>query len=138
MSTPVKVTVTGAAGQIGYALLFRIASGQMLGADTPVELSLLEIPDAVKAAEGTAMELDDCAFPLLRRIDIFDDPKQAFEGCNVGLLVGARPRGPGHGALPTCSRPTAASSNRRAKRSRPVRPTTSRCWSSATRPTPTA
>jgi malate dehydrogenase len=91
----VKVTVTGAAGQIGYALLFRIASGQMLGPDTPVELSLLEIPDAVKAAEGTAMELDDCAFPLLRKIDIFDDPKQAFEGCNVGLLVGARPRGPG-------------------------------------------
>ena len=95
MSTPVKVTVTGAAGQIGYALLFRIASGQMLGPDTPVELSLLEIPDAVKAAEGTAMELDDCAFPLLRRIDIFDDPQQAFDGCNVGLLVGARPRGPG-------------------------------------------
>jgi len=95
VSTPVKVTVTGAAGQIGYALLFRIASGQMLGPDTPVELSLLEIPDAVKAAEGTAMELDDCAFPLLRKIDIHDDPKQAFDGCNVGLLVGARPRGPG-------------------------------------------
>ncbi|MEX2108404.1 MAG: malate dehydrogenase [Solirubrobacterales bacterium] len=95
MSTPVKVTVTGAAGQIGYALLFRIASGQMLGPDTPVELSLLEIPDAVKAAEGTAMELDDCAFPLLSKVDIFDDPKQAFQGCNVGLLVGARPRGPG-------------------------------------------
>jgi malate dehydrogenase len=95
VSTPVKVTVTGAAGQIGYALLFRIASGQMLGPDTPVELSLLEIPDAVKAAEGTAMELDDCAFPLLSRIDIFDDPKQAFDGCNLGLLVGARPRGPG-------------------------------------------
>jgi malate dehydrogenase len=95
VSTPVKVTVTGAAGQIGYALLFRIASGQMLGPDTPVELSLLEIPAAVTAAEGTAMELDDCAFPLLRRIDIFDDPKQAFDGCNVGLLVGARPRGPG-------------------------------------------
>ena len=95
MSTPVKVTVTGAAGQIGYALLFRIASGQMLGPDTPVELSLLEIPDAVKAAEGTAMELDDCAFPLLRKIDIFDEPKAAFDGCNVGLLVGARPRGPG-------------------------------------------
>jgi malate dehydrogenase len=95
VSTPVKVTVTGAAGQIGYALLFRIASGQMLGPDTPVELSLLEIPDAVKAAEGTAMELDDCAFPLLSRIDIFDDPKDAFDGCNVGLLVGARPRGPG-------------------------------------------
>ena len=95
VSTPVKVTVTGAAGQIGYALLFRIASGQMLGPDTPVELSLLEIPDAIKAAEGTAMELDDCAFPLLRRIDITDDPKQAFDGCNIGLLVGARPRGPG-------------------------------------------
>ena len=95
MSTPVKVTVTGAAGQIGYALLFRIASGQMLGPDTPVELSLLEIPDAVKAAEGTAMELDDCAFPLLRGVDIHDDPKAAFDGCNVGLLVGARPRGPG-------------------------------------------
>jgi malate dehydrogenase len=95
VSTPVKVTVTGAAGQIGYALLFRIASGQMLGPDTQVELGLLEIPDAVKAAEGTAMELDDCAFPLLRKIDIFDEPKAAFEGCNVGLLVGARPRGPG-------------------------------------------
>ncbi|MDQ3759970.1 MAG: malate dehydrogenase, partial [Actinomycetota bacterium] len=94
-STPVKVTVTGAAGQIGYALLFRIASGQMLGEDTPVHLSLLEIPDAVKAAEGTAMELDDCAFPLLSGIDIFDDANEAFDGCNVGLLVGARPRGPG-------------------------------------------
>jgi len=91
----VKVTVTGAAGQIGYALLFRIASGQMLGPDTEVELTLLEIPDAVKAAEGTAMELDDCAFPLLTKIDIFDDPKAAFDGCSVGLLVGARPRGPG-------------------------------------------
>ena len=93
--TPVKVTVTGAAGAIGYALLFRIASGQMLGEDTPVHLSLLEIPDAVKAAEGTAMELDDCAFPLLTGIDITDDAKKAFDGCNVGLLVGARPRGPG-------------------------------------------
>ena len=93
--TPVKVTVTGAAGAIGYALLFRIASGQMLGSDTPVHLSLLEIPDAVKAAEGTAMELDDCAFPLLAGIDISDDAKKAFDGCNVGLLVGARPRGPG-------------------------------------------
>ncbi len=92
MSTPVKITVTGAAGQIGYALLFRIAAGQMLGDDTPVELRLLEIPDAVKAAEGTAMELDDCAFPLLRKIDVSDDPKHAFEGCNIGLLVGARPR----------------------------------------------
>jgi malate dehydrogenase len=92
VSTPVKITVTGAAGQIGYALLFRIAAGQMLGDDTAVELRLLEIPDAVKAAEGTAMELDDCAFPLLRKIDVSDDPKHAFEGCNVALLVGARPR----------------------------------------------
>ncbi len=95
MSNPVKVTVTGAAGQIGYAILFRVASGQMLGDDTKVHLKLLEIPEAVKAAEGTAMELDDCAFPLLSGIDIFDDPKQAFDGCNVGLLVGARPRGKG-------------------------------------------
>ncbi|MEU5883094.1 malate dehydrogenase [Spirillospora sp. NPDC047279] len=90
--TPVNVTVTGAAGQIGYALLFRVASGQLLGADTPVRLRLLEIPQAVKAAEGTAMELDDCAFPLLDGIDIFDDATQAFAGANVGLLVGARPR----------------------------------------------
>jgi malate dehydrogenase len=93
--TPVKVTVTGAAGQIGYAILFRIASGQMLGDDTPVELDLLEIPDALTAAEGTAMELDDCAFPLLHRIDIHDDAKRAFEGTNIALLIGARPRGAG-------------------------------------------
>ncbi|MFB7865279.1 MULTISPECIES: malate dehydrogenase [unclassified Streptomyces] len=93
--TPVNVTVTGAAGQIGYALLFRIASGHLLGADVPVKLRLLEIPQGVKAAEGTAMELDDCAFPLLKGIDIFDDPNQGFEGANIGLLVGARPRGPG-------------------------------------------
>ncbi|SEF17019.1 malate dehydrogenase [Jiangella alba] len=92
MSQPVNVTVTGAAGQIGYALLFRVASGQLLGADTPVRLKLLEIPPAVKAAEGTAMELDDCAFPLLSGIDIYDDPRQAFDGVNVALLVGARPR----------------------------------------------
>ncbi|MCP2251435.1 malate dehydrogenase [Prauserella aidingensis] len=89
---PVNVTVTGAAGQIGYALLFRIASGQLLGQDTPVKLRLLEIPQAVKAAEGTALELEDCAFPLLSGIDIFDDAKKAFDGVNVGLLVGARPR----------------------------------------------
>jgi malate dehydrogenase len=88
----VKVAVTGAAGAIGYSLLFRIASGQMLGEDTPVELSLLEIPQAVKAAEGVAMELDDCAFPLLARVDISDDPNYAFDGVQVALLVGARPR----------------------------------------------
>ena len=92
MTTPVNVAVTGAAGQIGYALLFRIASGQMLGPDVPVRLRLLEIPQAVKAAEGVALELDDCAFPLLAGIDIFDDARAAFDGVNVALLVGARPR----------------------------------------------
>jgi malate dehydrogenase len=92
VSQPVTVTVTGAAGQISYGLLFRIASGQLLGADTPVRLRLLEIPQALKATEGTAMELDDCAFPLLAGIDITDDPKTAFDGANVALLVGARPR----------------------------------------------
>ncbi|MEE1804004.1 malate dehydrogenase [Streptomyces sp. NPDC101062] len=90
--TPVNVTVTGAAGQIGYALLFRIASGQLLGADVPVKLRLLEIPQGLKAAEGTAMELDDCAFPLLSGIEITDDPNVGFDGANVALLVGARPR----------------------------------------------
>ena len=86
------MAVTGAAGQIGYAILFRIASGQLLGPDTPVHLSLLEIPPAVKAAEGTAMELDDCAFPLLAGLDIYDDPDKAFDGTQIALLVGARPR----------------------------------------------
>jgi malate dehydrogenase len=87
-----RVAVTGAAGQIGYAILFRIASGQLLGPDEEVSLSLLEIPQAVKAAEGTALELEDCAFPLLKSVDIHDDPKQAFDGVNVALLIGARPR----------------------------------------------
>ena len=92
---PVTVAVTGAAGQIGYALLFRIASGAVFGPDTPVRLRLLEIAPALGAAEGTAMELDDCAFPLLHGIDISDDPAVAFDGVNVAFLVGARPRGPG-------------------------------------------
>ncbi len=91
-TSPVRVAVTGAAGQIGYALLFRIASGEMLGPQTPVELRLLEIPQAVKATEGTAMELVDCAFPLLKGIEVTDDPNLAFDGVNVALLVGARPR----------------------------------------------
>jgi malate dehydrogenase len=90
--TPVNVTVTGAAGQIGYSLLFRIAAGHLLGPDTPVKLRLLEITPALKAAEGTAMELDDCAFPLLQGIEITDDPNVAFDGANVALLVGAMPR----------------------------------------------
>ena len=89
---PTTVTVTGAAGQIGYALLFRIASGQMLGPDEPIHLKLLEIPDAVRAAEGTALELFDCAFPLLADIDVTDEPADAFDGCHIALLVGARPR----------------------------------------------
>jgi malate dehydrogenase len=90
--TPVNVTVTGAAGQIGYALIFRIASGQMFGPDTPIRLRLLEIPQGVKAAEGVALELEDCAFRLLAGTDIFDDARAAFDGANVALLVGARPR----------------------------------------------
>jgi malate dehydrogenase len=89
---PVTVTVTGAAGQIGYALLFRIASGQLLGAGRPVRLRLLEIPAAVRAAEGTALELQDGAFPLLAGVDVFDDATAAFDGVNIALLVGARPR----------------------------------------------
>jgi malate dehydrogenase len=87
-----RVVVTGAAGQIGYAILFRLASGQVLGDNEKIELRLLEVPQAVKAAEGTAMELDDCAFPLLESVDIFDDAQQAFDGVNVGFLIGARPR----------------------------------------------
>ena len=90
-----RVVVTGAAGQIGYAILFRIASGQLLGPDEKVELRLLEIPDAVKAAEGTALELFDCAFPLLSGIEITDDANKAFDGVNVALLIGARPRSKG-------------------------------------------
>src|SRR5215213_6041229 len=86
------VTVTGAAGAIGYAILFRAASGQLLGPDEKLRLKLLEIEPALKAAEGTAMELDDCAFPLLEGITITDDAKTAFDGVNVALLVGARPR----------------------------------------------
>jgi malate dehydrogenase len=89
---PVRVAVTGAAGQIGYALLFRIASGAMLGPDQPVELRLLEITPALRAVEGVIMELDDCAFPLLTSVEATDDANVAFDGANVALLVGARPR----------------------------------------------
>lgn len=91
-NAPVNITVTGAAGNIGYALLFRIASGALLGPDQRVNLRLLEIPQAVKAAEGTAMELFDSAFPTLGSVDIFDDPKAAFEGANIAFLVGSMPR----------------------------------------------
>ena len=91
-STPVKVAVTGAAGNIGYSLLFRIASGSLLGPDTPVELRLLEITPALKALEGVVMELDDCAFPTLAGVQTGDDPAKVFDGVNLALLVGARPR----------------------------------------------
>jgi malate dehydrogenase len=91
-NTPVKVAVTGAAGQIGYSLLFRIASGALLGPDTPVQLRLLEITPALKALEGVVMELDDCAFPSLAGVEIGDDPNTIFDGANLALLVGARPR----------------------------------------------
>jgi malate dehydrogenase len=95
VSTPVKVAVTGAAGQIGYSLLFRIASGSMLGSDQPLELRLLEITPALKALEGVVMELADCAFPLLTNVEIGDDPDVIFEGVNLACLVGARPRSKG-------------------------------------------
>jgi malate dehydrogenase len=91
-TTPVKVAVTGAAGQIGYSLLFRIASGSLFGPDVPVELRLLEITPALKALEGVVMELDDCAFPTLAGVEIGDDANTIFEGANLALLVGARPR----------------------------------------------
>ncbi|WP_311211414.1 MULTISPECIES: malate dehydrogenase [unclassified Arthrobacter] len=92
MSTPIKIAVTGAAGQIGYSLLFRIASGALFGAHTPVHLRLLEITPALKALEGVVMELDDCAFPALESVEIGDDADHIFDGVNLALLVGARPR----------------------------------------------
>jgi malate dehydrogenase len=95
MKKPVTVTITGAAGQIGYALAFRVASGQLLGTDQPVNLHLLEITPALQALQGVVMELDDCAFPLLNKVVATDDAKVAFRDSQVALLVGARPRGPG-------------------------------------------
>jgi malate dehydrogenase len=92
LSNPVRVTVTGAAGQIGYSIVFRIASGQLLGPEQPIDLRLLEIPQAMGALEGVAMELVDCAFPLLAGLDLHDDPREAFDGTGVALLVGSRPR----------------------------------------------
>ena len=92
MSNPVRVTVTGAAGQIGYSIVFRIAAGELLGSDQPIDLRLLEIPQAMGALEGVAMELVDCAFPLMTGLDLHDNPADAFDGTNVALLVGSRPR----------------------------------------------
>ncbi len=95
MTEPKTVAVTGSAGSIGYSLLFRIAAGEMLGDDTPLELHLLEIPDAMDALEGVAMELNDCAFPLVEEMKLTDDPEEAFDGANVCMLVGGKPRGAG-------------------------------------------
>ena len=95
MKSPIRVAVTGAAGNIGYALLFRLGSGSCFGEDQPIALSLLEIPPAMKALDGVVMELLDAAFPLVHSIDTYDDPKKAFEGVQQALLVGSRPRGPG-------------------------------------------
>ena len=95
MAEPIRVAVTGAAGQIGYSLMFRIASGEVFGPNQPVILNMLELPVAIKGAEGTAMELEDCAFPTLAGINISDDANKAFEGINWALLVGSKPRGPG-------------------------------------------
>ncbi len=95
MTQPVRIAVTGAAGQIGYQLIFRIAAGDMLGPDQPVSLSLLEIPPAMDALAGVVMELSDCAFPLVHDVVATDRPEEAFDGAGVALLVGARPRGPG-------------------------------------------
>jgi len=95
MKAPMNVTITGAAGQIGYALAFRVASGQMLGPDQPVNLNLLEVTPALPALNGVLMELNDCAFPTLNRVSASDDARVAFRDCDAGLLVGARPRGPG-------------------------------------------
>ena len=95
MKTPVNIAVTGAAGQIGYSLLFRLATGELLGPDQPVVLNCLEIPAAMGALEGVVMELHDCAYPLLNRVETSDDPRVAFNNADYAFLVGARPRGPG-------------------------------------------
>jgi malate dehydrogenase len=115
MKTPVRVAITGAAGQISYSLIFRIASGDMLGKDQPVILQLLEIPPAMKALEGVVMELDDCAFPLVAGVVATDDPNVAFKDADYAMLVGARPRGPGM-ERSDLSKPTAPFSPPRAKR----------------------
>lgn len=118
---PMRVAVTGAAGQIGYALLFRIAAGEMLGKDQPVILQLLEIPDekAQKALKGVMMEIEDCAFPLLAGMQAHSDPMTAFKDVDVALLVGARPAARAWSAR-TCCRPTPRSSRRKAGHSTPL------------------
>ena len=130
------VTVTGAAGAIGYAILFRIASGQLLGPDEKIRLKLLEIEPALKATKGTAMELYDCAFPLLESIDITADANAAFDGSNVAMLIGARPRQKGMERADLLEA-NGAIFGPRARPSTQARPTTCASWWSATRRTRT-
>ena len=125
---PVRVAVTGAAGQIGYSLLFRIASGEMLGKDQPVILQLLDLPQAQKAVKGVMMELEDCAFPLLAGMIATDDPNVAFKDAQIALLVGARPRGPGMERKDLLTEKAMPLGNMRTR--------TARCLSSATRAIP--
>lgn len=134
--SPITVVVTGAAGQIGYAALFRIAAGAMLGHDTPVRQRLVELPGAVRADEGVVMELDDGAFPLLAGAEIHDDPVRAFDGVDVALLIGSRPRTKGmeRADLLGANAQIFATAGRR---STPERRPASGCSSSETRPTPT-
>lgn len=134
---PVTVAVTGAAGQIGYAALFRIAAGAMLGRHTPVALRLLELPGAVRAAEGVVMELDDGAFPLLAGTEIYDDPVRGFDGVDVALLIGSRPRTKGMERADLLEPNAQIFATAGKAPSTPVPVPMSGCWSSETRPTPT-
>jgi malate dehydrogenase len=134
MKAPVRVTVTGAAGQIGYATLFRIANGDMLGREQPVILQLLDLPQAQQMLQGVMMELEDCAFPLLQQVIITSDPRVAFKDTEIALLIGARPRGPGMERKDLLE---ARSSPRKASCSTNWRRAMSRFWWWAIPPTPT-
>ena len=135
MKDPVRVTITGAAGQIGYALLFRVASGAMLGNDQPVILQLLEITPALDAVKGVVMELDDCAFPLLQEVVYTDNANVAFKDADYALLVGSRPRGPGMERKDLLEA-NAAIFSVQGKALNDNASRTSKCWSWVTRRTP--
>ena len=137
MKKPVTVAITGAAGNIGYALAFRVASGQMLGADQPVNLHLLEIPAAQTALQGVAMELNDCAFLTLNKVIATDDARIAFKDCDFAMLVGARPRGPGMERRDLLLENAKIFSWRRARRWTRSRAATCGCWWSEIPPIPT-
>ena len=136
MKPAVNVAITGAAGQIGYALAFRLASGVLLGARHTLNLHLLEVSAALPALQGVLMELDDCAFPTLNKVVATDDPQVAFRDCQVAMLVGARPRGPGmeRKDLLLANAQIFSAQGRALNRSPTAR---SRCWSSVIPPTPT-